>query len=71
MHHLLTRRLLFVGGKGGVGKTTTAAALALVAAERDRRCLLVSTDPGHSLADVFGRQIWDRDTALSASLWAV
>ena len=71
LHQLLTRRLLFVGGKGGVGKTTTAAALALVAAERDRRCLLVSTDPAHSLADLFGRPIGHRDTALAASLWAL
>ena len=71
LHHLLTRRLLFVGGKGGVGKTTTAAALALVAAERDRRCLLVSTDPAHSLADLFGRAIGHRETALTASLWAL
>ena len=71
LHQLLTRRLLFVGGKGGVGKTTAAAALALVAAERDRRCLLVSTDPAHSLADLFGRPIGHRDTALAASLWAL
>ena len=71
LNELLTRRLLFVGGKGGVGKTTTAAALALVAAERDRRCLLVSTDPAHSLADLFGRPIGHRETALTASLWAL
>ena len=71
LHHLLTRRLLFVGGKGGVGKTTIAAALALVAAERGRRCLLVSTDPAHSLADLFGRSIGHRETALTASLWAL
>ena len=49
-------RLVLVGGKGGVGKTTTAAALALSAAARwpDRRVLLISTDPAHSLADVLG-----------------
>ena len=63
--------MLFVGGKGGVGKTTTAAALALVAAERDRRCLLVSTDPAHSLADLFGRSIGHREIALTASLWGL
>jgi arsenite-transporting ATPase len=47
-------RLLFVGGKGGVGKTTVAAALALrIAADRpDRSILLLSTDPAHSVADV-------------------
>jgi arsenite-transporting ATPase len=47
-------RLLFFGGKGGVGKTTCAAAVALELAERrpERRILLLSTDPAHSLGDV-------------------
>jgi arsenite/tail-anchored protein-transporting ATPase len=47
--------LLFVGGKGGVGKTTIAAGAALRLARADpaRRMLLLSTDPAHSLADVF------------------
>lgn len=68
---MLTHPLLFVGGKGGVGKTTTAAALALVAASRGRRCLLVSTDPAHSLADLFGRRIGNRTTELCPSLWVL
>jgi arsenite/tail-anchored protein-transporting ATPase len=48
-------KLIFVGGKGGVGKTTVAAAIALsiARAHRDQRTLLLSTDPAHSLADVF------------------
>ncbi len=47
-------RLLFFGGKGGVGKTTCAAAVALALAERrpEARILLLSTDPAHSVADV-------------------
>ena len=65
---LLARRIVFVGGKGGVGKTTTAAALALAAAERGRRCLVVSTDPAHSLRDVFDRAIGDAETALAPGL---
>lgn len=65
---LLARRIVFVGGKGGVGKTTTAAALALAAAERNRTCLVVSTDPAHSLGDVFGRSIGDAETALAPNL---
>ncbi|MFP5334584.1 MAG: ArsA family ATPase [Actinomycetes bacterium] len=45
-------RVQLVGGKGGVGKTTVAAALACLAARRGHRTLLVSTDPAHSTADL-------------------
>lgn len=45
------RRFVFVGGKGGVGKTTTAAALAVRLAKSGRKTLVVSTDPAHSLGD--------------------
>jgi arsenite/tail-anchored protein-transporting ATPase len=47
-------RISLVGGKGGVGKTTVAAALALLLARRGHRTLLVSTDPAHSTADLLG-----------------
>src|SRR5690242_14488710 len=43
--------LRFYGGKGGVGKTTCAAAAALALSRQGRRTLIVSTDPAHSLAD--------------------
>jgi len=45
---------LFFAGKGGVGKTTCAAATALRLTEQGRRVLAVSTDPAHSLGDAFG-----------------
>jgi arsenite-transporting ATPase len=53
--------LAFVGGKGGVGKTTCAAALALLAAEAwpERPVRLLSTDPAHSLADVLAAPLGD------------
>ncbi|HEX9108090.1 MAG TPA: ArsA family ATPase, partial [Longimicrobiales bacterium] len=51
------RRFLFVVGKGGVGKTTAAAAVALHLADAGRPTHLVSTDPAHSVGDVFGVQL--------------
>ncbi|MCH2583021.1 MAG: ArsA family ATPase, partial [Planctomycetes bacterium] len=61
-------RIIFVGGKGGVGKTTTAGALALMAAESGRSTLLVSTDPAHSLGDVFDTRIGNEETSLGRTL---
>ena len=49
---ILTRVLLFTG-KGGVGKTSVAAATAVRAADAGARVLVTSTDPAHSLADAF------------------
>ncbi len=71
LRDLLNHRFIFVGGKGGVGKTTTAGALGAVAADQGQRVLLVSTDPAHSLGDVFSRSIGDRETALGANLWGI
>jgi len=45
------RRFVFVSGKGGVGKTTTASAFAAGLARSGRKTLVVSTDPAHSLGD--------------------
>ncbi len=53
MTDLLDRRLLFVTGKGGVGKTAVAAALALLAAERGKRTLVCEIDAKGNLADFF------------------
>jgi arsenite-transporting ATPase len=59
--------LLFVGGKGGVGKTTVAATLALTLARTDPRpALLLSTDPAHSLADVLDQPVGDRPVRVLA-----
>ncbi|MBD3895101.1 ArsA family ATPase [Halomonas sp. ML-15] len=71
MKELLQKRLLWVGGKGGVGKTTVAASLAVLAARRERRVLVVSTDPAHSLGDVFDRELNDAPRRLLPNLDAM
>lgn len=50
---LITTRFLFLTGKGGVGKTSTASGVAIALADSGKRVLLVSTDPASNLQDVF------------------
>ncbi len=52
-------RIVLVTGKGGVGKTTLAGATAVHAAARGARVLVTSTDPAHSLADLFDQPLGD------------
>lgn len=65
------RRVLFLGGKGGVGKTTVASALALAAAREGRRALVVSTDPAHNLGHLWERAIGDRPVRLAEGLMGI
>lgn len=59
------------GGKGGVGKTTCAAAHGLKLAREGTRTLVVSTDPAHSLSDVFETDLGGDPTEVRDDLWAV
>lgn len=54
-----TRHAIFVGGKGGVGKTSIASSLALARAQQGARVLVVSTDPAHNLGHLWERPIGD------------
>ncbi|MQS07907.1 ArsA family ATPase [Streptomyces alkaliphilus] len=62
---LTPHRVVFVGGKGGVGKTSVAAALALGRARAGARVLLVSTDPAHNLGHLWDRSVGDRPVRLT------
>ncbi len=67
----LARPLVFFGGKGGVGKTTLAAAFALRSAAAGVRTLLVSTDPAHSTADALRVRLSAEPRSVAAHLDAI
>jgi anion-transporting ArsA/GET3 family ATPase len=74
---LLRRQVILCCGPGGVGKTTTAAALALAAAQRGERAVVVTIDPAKRLADALGlRALTNQPTRVDAAdlpgeLWAM
>jgi arsenite-transporting ATPase len=63
-------RILLFTGKGGVGKTTVAAATAVRASAAGQRTLVMSTDPAHSLADSFDLPLTSRANEIAPNLWA-
>jgi arsenite-transporting ATPase len=63
-------RVILFTGKGGVGKTSVAAATALRCARLGHRTLVMSTDPAHSLGDSFEIELGPEPRQLSANLWA-
>jgi arsenite-transporting ATPase len=67
------KRLIMIGGKGGVGKTTCASAIALHFALRGKKTLIISSDPTPSLSDIFEMEIGDRETPIKdlANLWGI
>lgn len=65
----MAARIILFTGKGGVGKTTSAAGTATLAARSGRRTLVLSTDAAHSLGDAFGTPIGSEPTQVEDSLW--
>ena len=64
----MTRILLYTG-KGGVGKTSIAAATALLSAKRGLRTIVLSTDIAHSLGDAFDVPLGPEPTQIAPNLW--
>jgi len=63
-------RTILYTGKGGVGKTSVAAATALQASRAGKKVLVMSTDPAHSLADAFDTEIGPDPKEMASGLWA-
>ncbi len=63
-------RILVHTGKGGVGKTTVAAATALRCAERGQRTIILSTDAAHSLGDALDTRLEAEPIFVAPNLWA-
>ena len=65
----MTARILLFTGKGGVGKTTSAAATALRCADAGLRTVVLSTDPAHSLADALDAPLGPYTAPVTTNLW--
>ncbi|MBP1968287.1 arsenite-transporting ATPase [Virgibacillus natechei] len=68
---VLKKNIIFVGGKGGVGKSTSASAIAMKSAQAGHKTLLVSTDPAHNLGHIFSQTIGGKTTEVSINLSAL
>lgn len=68
---VLTKSIIFVGGKGGVGKSTSAAAIALNSAQKGYKTLLISTDPAHNVGDIFDIKIGGKIKMVTENLYAL
>lgn len=68
---VLAKSIIFVGGKGGVGKSTSAAAIAWRSAKEGYKTLLISTDPAHNVGDIFNEQIGGKTKEIATNLYAL
>ena len=65
------KKIIFFGGKGGVGKTSCASACALASAKSGDKTLLVSTDTAHSLSDIFNKKLGPKEKKIEENLYCI
>ncbi len=68
---IFNKKVIFVGGKGGVGKSTSSVAIALEAAKRGYKTLLISTDPAHNIGHIFDKKIGGKIRSIAENLDAL
>lgn len=64
------KKIIFFGGKGGVGKTSCSSAFAIKRAQQGNKVLLVSTDPAHSVSDLLNVTIGDNIVKIKDNFYA-
>lgn len=71
MSHLNEKEIIFFGGKGGVGKTTCSSAFSLYLSRKGYKTLVLSTDPAHSLGQIFQVDLGPEPKQLEENLYGI